>query len=554
MIEEIGRAKQLIIPALQSPYYIEIAVDDAVSYTAGASLGGVFGESNSRTRLPRVQVRVGTYGLDNTNYIFTDLFARRGPGALPLDNNLGALRHWFWLAIDDSYKGSLDSLSRKRAALQNILVTDRLDDFSRVQPVTLIEPPNPVEFDRKVWLARIRSLSAEMLKFPNVAESSVDFQAGQSVAYLANSEGTRVAHPDNLSTLRVRASGVAPDGATVRDWVLVQASDPAGLPAEADLRRAALQAGENVSALLKAPVGEAYSGPVLFEGMAAAQIFGDVFGRNLAMARRPVSEPGRPVPVLESELDGRIGARVLPEWMSAVDDPTRKEWSWRPLLGHYRVDMEGVIPAPLQVVDQGTLKAVLLTRQPVRGFEMSNGRARMPGSFGAKAAGISNLFITASKTVPAAELKQRLIDLCRQRNKPYGLIVRKMDFPSTADSDEMRRISASIATGGGGRPVSVPLLLYRVYLDGREELIRGMRLRAFSVRAFRDIIAASSESYLFDYLNNTAPFALSGAVTYVAGTAVVAPAVIFEDLDLEAMQEEYPRPPLVPSPALALAR
>ena len=239
---------------------------------------------------------------------------------------------------------------------------------------------------------------------------------------------------------------------------------------------------ENLVALANAPKGEDYSGPVLFEGAAGAQIFAEVLGRNLALTRRPVADGGRGGGAQTSELEGRMGARVLPDTFDVVDDPTQKEWRGRPLFGSYTVDREGVVPKPLRLIEKGVLKNYLLTRQPVRGFEGSNGRARLPGGFGASAASISNLFVSSSEPVPVAELKKRLIELCRTRNKPYGIIVRKMDFPSSAGLDEARRL---LSAQQGGRPVSMPILVYKVYLDGREELVRGLRFRGFNVRSLQ---------------------------------------------------------------------
>jgi len=37
-------------------------------------------------------------------------------------------------------------------------------------------------------------------------------------------------------------------------------------------------------------------------------------------------------------------------------------------------------------------------------------------------------------------LKQKLIEICRSRDKAYGIMVRKMDFPSSASLDEARRL------------------------------------------------------------------------------------------------------------------
>ena len=153
---------------------------------------------------------------------------------------------------------------------------------------------------------------------------------------------------------------------------------------------------QNLVALAKAPKGEDYNGPVLFEGKAGPQIFAEVLGQNLALTRRPASGGGRGGGFEPSEFDGRLGARVLPDSFEVVDDPTQKEWRGRPLFGSYDVDREGVAAKPLHLVEKGVLKGFLLTRQPVKGFEGSNGRARLPGSYGASTAAISNLFVSSS--------------------------------------------------------------------------------------------------------------------------------------------------------------
>jgi hypothetical protein len=283
--------------------------------------------------------------------------------------------------------------------------------------------------------------------------------------------------------------------------------------------------------------------------MAAPQIFAEVLGSNLAVPRRPISDPSRPVPIPLSELEGRVGSRVLPEWMDVVDDPTQTEWRGRPLAGHYRIDVEGVIPQPVNLVEKGILKSYLLTRQPVKGTQGTNGHARLPGNFGSKTAVFSNLFVRAAETVPATELKKKLLEMIQQRNKPYGVIIRKQDYPSAASLEELRRIATAAAQrGGGGRVVSPPVLIYRVYPDGKEELVRGLRYRGLGARAFKDIVAASEDVHVFDFLNNTAPMAMRGAAGYVAPCSVAAPSVLFDEVELERPEEELPKPPIVPPP------
>jgi hypothetical protein len=192
---------------------------------------------------------------------------------------------------------------------------------------------------------------------------------------------------------------------------------------------------------------------------------------------------------------------------------------------------------------------MLLTRQPVKGFSASNGHARLLGSFGAKTAGISNLFVEAKGGLPSGELHKKLIELCRERNKPYGIIIRKMDFPSSASFDELHRVLSSMAqSGGGARPVSVPVLVFRLYADGREELVRGLRLRGFNTRSLKDIVAASSETFAFEFYDSTAPFAVMGGASFVSEACAVAPSVLVDDVELERAQDDLPKTPLVPPP------
>jgi hypothetical protein len=247
----------------------------------------------------------------------------------------------------------------------------------------------------------------------------------------------------------------------VRDATVVQALDLDGLPPDADLERESRRIAENVAALSEAPVGETYVGPVLFEDVAAPQLIGQLLGTQLAVPRRPVSEPGRPVPFSASQLESRLGARVLPEWMSVVDDPTQQDWRGRPLFGHYRVDLEGVVPEPLTLVEDGTLKAFLLTRQPVRGHSNSNGRARLPGRYGAKTASFGNLFVSASEASSSADLRRRLLEMCEQQGKAYGIVVRKLDFPASGSSSQIQRAARAARRGESIEVVSSPVLAYR---------------------------------------------------------------------------------------------
>jgi len=557
MADELSRAKLLSVANLDVPYYIEYSLDDAQNFSVSASLGGLVSQTNSRGRLPSTRVRVGDYKFDNTNYVYSEYFSgsQYDPANLTLDDNYGVLRHSLWLSTDRAYKTAVEAIARKRAALKNITQNQDLPDFWKATPYQKIMPIVRQNVDSPRWTSRVRDFSAIFNRYPEVLGSTVQFSALQSTHYMLNSEGTTIRIPDSIFFLQARAAGQAPDGMTVRDAIVLQSLDIGKLPSEGEMQKAITDVAEHVKALSAAPVGEVYSGPVLLEGIASAQIFAELLGGNLNVPRKPIGEPGRSVPFFASELEGRIGSRILPEFLTVVDDPTQTAFHGIPLFGQYEVDEEGVVPKPLTIVEKGKLQNLLLTRQPVKGFDGSNGHARLPGGSGARTGAFSNLFVRSSESVKGEELKKRLIEMCKQRNKPYGIIIRKMDYPSSAAIDEVRRIMTGITqSGGSSKPVSIPLLVYRVYPDGKEELVRGVRFRGFSVRSLKDVMAVSEETYVFHVMDNLAPFALMGAGGYVTAQSVVAPSMLFEDLELEKPSDDQPKLPVVPPPPLTASR
>jgi hypothetical protein len=532
------------------PYHFEFSVDDAQAFGVSATLGALFPSRSARLRPLRAHARVGSAQTDSANSIFSDLFSgtRYDSLSLPVDNSVPALRHSLWLTADRTFKTAVDAFGRKQAALRGVNVSQPLPDFWPAQPLNLVAPQVKVQVDEALWTARVRDLSAIFLAHPNITASGVEFDTTFGDYYYMNTAGSVVRVPDGIITLRARASRLASDGSVVYDGVSLQAASPSAMPDEGAQRAAVQTLARNLDAVAAAPLGEVYSGPVLFEAQAAGQIVAELLGSQAGPTRRPVSEPGRAIPFQASEFEGRMGARVLPEWMDLTDDATRKEYNGRPLIGYYQADLEGVAPSAVKIVEKGMLADFLTTRTPVTGGKGTNGHARLPGAFGMKVAKPGNLFLTVSQNTPDSGMKAKLIELVKSRGKPYGMLVRKMDFPSMGGLADLRRLGRSIAQSGGNRLVSAPVLIYKVFPDGREELVRGVRFRAFSSRSFRDILAAGDRPAVFEYIENGAPLALTGAGNFIVGVSVVAPSLLFEELELDAAQEDRPVPPIVPPP------
>jgi TldD protein len=542
MQAELKRSSTLTLNQLEKPYFVSYAIDEGRIWSASATNGGLINSNASRFRVPEVHIRVGDYKFDNTNFAGGGGGgARYNLGAFPLDDDPLVIRQYLWLATDSAYKGSLQQIARKRAALRSVTVNEQLPDLAPAAKFTLLRDFKPLSFDDKVWVDRTRRISALFNDFPALRTSLVEFSAVDGFHRFLNSEGTEIRKPENVGSIQIRASAQASDGMIVRDWAVFYTEDITKMFPEAELTKAAKDVGTQVTKMAAAPMGENYTGPVLFEGVASAQLMAEILGRNLHIARKPVTAQGGAGQAAATELEGRRGVRIMPESFDVTDDPTTAGF------GHEEVDDEGVPDQKLSLVEKGILKDFFRTREPVRGYTESNGRARLSGSTPAP----TNLIVTSRETNSVQDLKKKIIDLCQQRALPYGIIIRKMDFPSTAPLDEARKMLAG--AGAGRTAVSMPLYVYKLYPDGREELIRGVRLRGLNARSLKDILAAGNDSTTLNYLENGAPFALLGLGSSSAAVSVAAPSVLIDDLELTKVDDEMPKLPIVPSPALQAA-
>jgi predicted Zn-dependent protease len=533
MQAELKRSMSLSLQKLEKPYFVSYTIDTGHEWSATAVMGGLLGASSFPFRYPALQLRVGDYKFDQTNFAG----GGRGPSyalaGFPLDDDPAVIRDYLWLETDSAYKSSLDAIARKRSVLKNVTVTDELPDFAPAKANVILQDRPLARFDDTLWNDRTKRVSAVFDSFPNLRGSVADYTVIDSIHRYVNSEGTEIRIPQSEGHFDIRASAQASDGMIMRDAAMFYTNDLNKMFSEDELLRAAKSVGEQVTKLAAAPMGENYSGPVLFEGVAAPQLLAEILGRNLHISRKPAgAQASNP-----TDLEGRRGVRIMPEMFDVTDDPTL------PLFGQTVTDDEGVSGAPLTLVEKGVLKDFLRSRTPVRGYNESNGRALLGGS-----PAPTNLIIKSNETSPLSELRQKMIDLCQQRGLKYAIVIKKMDFPSTAAGDELRRLAGG---AGGGRPVSMPLYVYRLYTDGHEEMIRGVKLRGVTARSLKDILAAGNDQNRLDYEENGAAFATVGAGGYNTDVTVMAPSILIDDLELTRMEDELPKLPIAPSPMLS---
>jgi predicted Zn-dependent protease len=550
MLDEIARAKTLQIGNLDKPYFIAYSISDSDSAEVEASLGGLLASTHMRSRNPAIVLRVGDYKFDNTNSIYS---GNVRVGLFSIDDDYNALRNELWLSTDGLYKASVDQITRKRAALREIADPDTTPDFAPATPVVILQPASKLNLDPGRWNDVARRLSARFTSHPDVLESSVSIRAVDSTYRVVNTEGTVVRTAQTLASVDIRASSLAPDGSRVWNHDFVTVLTPDQLPSEQELTARVDRLATDTDNLAKAPAGDDYTGPVLFEGEAGPEVMAQALTDAIRLQRKPIAPPGANAqggePV-DSVWTARVGSKVIPDWLSVTDDPHETQFGGAVLAGHYDVDDEGVPAQRVVIVEKGVLKNFLFSRMPVRNFNASNGHGRLPGPFGSQAAGIGNLFVQASEIVPESQMKTKLLDSVKAAGLKYGLVIRKIDFPSTANLEDVQTMFRDLQKNGYARTLNAPILAYRVYPDGHEELVRALHFREFSAKDLRDLKAASDHPYVLNYLNNGSSFDLLALTSEAVTSSVVCPSLLFENVDVLRTEQQAGRPPLVPPPAL----
>ena len=274
--------------------------------------------------------------------------------------------------------------------------------------------------------------------------------------------------------------------------------------------------------LKKAPVAEPYDGPALLSGRAAAVFFHEVLGHRLEGHRQRDEEEGQ-------TFTKKVGQEVLPGFLSIVDDPTLDEINGVKLAGTYAYDSEGTPAQRVDVIQDGVLKNFLMSRMPITGFDQSNGHGRnQPGFMPTGRQG--NLIVTSSKTVPEAEMRQKLIDQVKKAGKPYGLYFDDIQGGFTLTTRALPQAFQVL-----------PVIVYRVYPDGRpDELVRGVDIVGTPLAALTRITATGDTEHVFN--------GVCGAESGSVPVSAVAPAMLFSEMEVQKRAHGHDRPPILAPP------
>jgi TldD protein len=563
--DELERSKdRLVLPGQQRPYFIEYRLLDLDERVVSAEFGALLTSGTTRNRFMSVDLRVGNYKLDSSNFLSAEGF--RGflgsTGTVGIDRDYDSLRQDLWLATDQAYKQALDSFSNKQAALRALANAPTVDDFSHEAPVVMVEPRVEPDWTTRNWELEARTVSAVLKSYPELYNSRVTYHLIYATSYIVTTEGTQIRTSRSLAAIEGSLGTQAIDGMPLHNFLAVYANRPAELPEAAAVRQQLDAKGKEVAALRVAPTVQDYDGPMLFEAQAAGSLLAQLLPPSLSGARPPLAMNTRFEQMMQalggrSEWIGRRGQRVLPLTVDLTDDPTAQQFQGRDLIASYQVDQDGVRAQKVALVQEGLLKELLMSRRPGPDFDRSNGHGRsaflaMPRPM------VSNLFFTASNGESPADLRKKFLEACKQNGQQFGLLVREMDNPVIASSSQ-EELSDSLETLATGAPNGdrMPLLVYRVNVnDGSEQLVRGALISQLTVRNLRAPLGIGNDNTVFYYAQSqdaeTAGTALGafGSANGGVPSDIVAPSLLFEEIEVRGPHGEPRRTPLVPPPPL----
>jgi len=536
MEQEAARSMQrLRIAGYEPPFFLSYQLKDLRQEEVSGRFGAVVDDGSRHDRRLQADVRVGSYDLDSSGRDPLQAFLGEegqtwsAPRDAPLDDDPQALRNALWLVTDEKYKEALSSYFKKKSkGVYRAEEADRAPSFTREPPQRHVDPPRAFSFDRPRWRGEVRSLTALFREHPTIFDASVKVTGEKQVRLFTSSEGAALVTEEVLFGVHVQAVARAEDGQLLENSRDFYARSEAALPDAEKLRREVRALILELEALRTAPVVDPYTGPAILAAEATGVLFHEAVGHRLEGERQDDDKEGQ-------TFKGQVGKPILPAFVTIADDPTLGAAGDVSLNGAYGYDDQGVPAQRTVLVQDGVLRAFLLSRRPVKPFTRSNGHGRSQGAL-PPVARMGNLVISSRKQVPMTELKRLLVEEAKRQGKPYGLIIQDI-------------------TGGNTNTMSygyqafkgTPRLVYRVDVTtGKQELVRGVELVGTPLSSINKLLATGDEPRAFN--------GFCGAESGYVPVSTVAPAVLIGEIELQRVARANERSPILPAPWSERAR
>ena len=524
--QELDRELPILSKASPPAYYIGYTLVSTERAEVTGSNGALLSSQENRTRWLETSVRVGSYDLDDTHKVGN---SRPGEGGFassaPIEDDPAALRRVIWEQTQNQYRAASEALIKITTSkeVQAQTTEEHAPDFSREEPHVSYGSEATIRVDRKPWEDKVRIYTRAFRASPQILNSIVTFSAAAQNQYQVTSEGSRLQFGEVHYRLELFIQGKAPDGMDINRYYNFDWTDASKAPDDKTVLAQGQVLRKELEALVAAPLVEPYAGPAMLTGRATAVFFHEVFGHRAEGFRQKDINEGQ-------TFARKVGERILPDFLSIYDDPTSRTSGKEVLIGYYPFDDEGIPSQRVTLVDRGILKNFEMSRQPLTGFQHSNGHGRRQVG-AAPVSRQGNLIVQSSKTLSNAELRKRFIEEIKRQGKPFGLLI-----------DD---IAGGFTFTGRGQPQAFqvqPLVVYKVFPDGRpDELVRGVDIVGTPLVSLTKILATGDTLEVFN--------GYCGAESGSVPVAAVAPAILISEMEVQKKETSTDKPPILPPPA-----
>lgn len=523
MQAELSRTQAKLKSQPVPPYYLSYEITETHTIRVAGAFGKIENSGESRSRRLDIDLRVGDYNLDNTREIRGERsLPQFGTTFVPLDSDPDAIRAVIWQQTDASYKRAIEQFTKVKTNVQvKVAQDDKSADFSHEAPEHYSEPIADVQVDRVAWENRIRKYTAPFARYTNIYQATAFLTATAETRWYVNSEGTIIQTSQPGLQLFIIANTKASDGMELPRYESYFGFTEKDLPDDATVLKAVDKMIHDMEALRVAPIVDAYIGPAILSGRASGVFFHEIFGHRVEGQRQRNSDDAQ-------TFKQKIGQPVLAKEFSVYFDPTTRRLANTDLAGSYVYDNQGVKARRVAVVENGVLKTFLMSRKPVEGISQSNGHGRKQVGL-SPVARQSNLIVEVAPSAVQPDLKKVLIAEIKKQGLPFGLFFEDIQGGFTFTG---RTIPNAFNV--------LPLMVYRIFPDGREELVRGADLIGTPLTTFSKIVAADKNVAVFNGICG----AESGGVPVSASS----PAILVTQIEVQKKAKSQERIPILPAP------
>ena len=486
--------------------FVGVRVDDMNHTKLKSVLGVSEKQENTRERFYSINIKIGSR--QSLNYQYGFVFPSEGVKFTDVDNKLQT-------SISDDLEQRFSWLKKgergfRKDSLGNVIPLNDVYFYSEPLPEKYYEEPLVSDgFDADKWQMLLNEVTNKFRAEKNVIDASASLACEMVRRYLVTSDGGEIVDNDRSYVICLSLKFLKSDGQnkTLNKWYRVKLLSE--LPTKQMMMDDANDLLRILDGLCGAPDFESYEGPILLGGKATGAFMHEMIGHRLESGYR-------------GGIFKAFGAKILPDFVQIIDDPTVSCYNGVQLAGYYKYDDEGCPAQSVTCIKDGVLQSMLTCRTPFYAGSVSNGHGR--GVFYKDVvARQANFFVLTSKPVSDAKIRKMFIKELRRQNMEYGIYIPEVEDGSNGWDDSKsilwQTINKTLSSIGDFR-VSFNYA-YKVYADGRpDELVNGAQVYSFREAMYKTITAMGAEHEVHNAICNST----SGSIP----VSLIAPKSLFK--------------------------